>query len=43
MRGAISRTEEPFPDEEVPLGSGLLVLGVCALGYTLKQKLSKAN
>lgn len=34
---------EPFPDEEVPLGSGLLVLGVCALGYTLKQKLSKAN
>lgn len=47
--GTISRKdfpddpEEPFPDEEVPLGSGLLVLGVCALGYTLKQKLSKAN
>ena len=47
--GTISRKdfpddpEEPFPDEEAPLGSGLLVLGVCALGYTLKQKLSKAN
>lgn len=47
--GSISRKdlpgdpEEPFPDEETPLGSGLLVLGVCALGYTLKQKISKAN
>ncbi len=47
--GTISRKdfpedpEEPFPDEETPLGSGLVVLGVCALGYTLKQKLSKAN
>jgi len=47
--GTISRKDfpddppEPFPDEEAPLGSGLLVLGVCALGYTLKQKLSKAN
>ena len=47
--GSISRKdlpgdpEEPFPDEETPLGSGLLVLGVCALGYTLKQKFSKAN
>ena len=47
--GTISRKdfpedpEEPFPDEETPLGSGLVVLGVCALGYTLKQKFSKAN
>lgn len=47
--GTISRKdfpedpEEPFPDEEEPLGSGLVVLGVCALGYTLKQKISKAN
>ncbi len=47
--GTISRKdfpedpEEPFPDEETPLGSGLVVLGVCALGYTLKQKISKAN
>ncbi|HRS67834.1 MAG TPA: hypothetical protein P5564_04400 [Paludibacteraceae bacterium] len=47
--GTISRKdlpedpEEPFPDEEAPLGSGLVVLGVCALGYTLKQKISKAN
>jgi len=47
--GTISRKDlpedppDPFPDEEAPLGSGLLVLGVCALGYTLKQKLSKAN
>ena len=47
--GTISRKdfsedpEEPSPDEDVPLGSGLVVLGVCALGYTLKQKLSKAN
>lgn len=47
--GSISRKdlpedpEEPFPDEETPLGGGMLILGVCALGYTLKQKLSKAN
>lgn len=47
--GTISRKdfpddpEEPFPDGETPLGSGLVVLGVCALGYTLKQKISKAN
>jgi len=46
--GTISRKdfpedpEEPFPDEE-PLGEGLLVLALCALGYTLKQKLSKAH
>lgn len=47
--GSISRKdlpgdpEEPFPDEETPLGSGMIILGVCALGYTLKQKLSKTN
>ena len=47
--GTISRKDlpedppDPFPDEEAPLGSGLVVLGLCALGYTLKQKLSKAN
>lgn len=45
--GTISRKdfpddpEEPFPDEEAPLGSGLLVLGVCALGYTFKKKWQK--
>ena len=47
--GSISRKdfpvdpEEPFPDEDEPLGSGLLVLGLCALGYTLKKKLAKVN
>lgn len=47
--GTISRKdfpedpEEPFPDEEAPLGSGLLVLGACALGYAMKQKKSKIN
>ena len=47
--GTISRKDlpedppDPFPDEDAPLGSGLVVLGLCALGYTLKQKLSKAN
>lgn len=47
--GSISRKDlpedppEPFPDEDAPLGSGLVVLGLCALGYTLKQKFSKAN
>ena len=45
--GTISRKdfpddpEEPFPDEEAPLGSGLLVLGLCALGYTFKKKWQK--
>ena len=47
--GTISRKdfpvdpEEPFPDEDEPIGSGLLVLGLCALGYTLKKKLAKVN
>ena len=47
--GSISRKDlpedppDPFPDEDAPLGSGLVVLGLCALGYTLKQKFSKAN
>ena len=47
--GTISRKDlpedppDPFPDEDAPLGSGLVVLGLCALGYTLKQKFSKAN
>ena len=44
--GTISRKdlpedpEEPFPDEDAPIGSGLIVLSLCALGYTLKQKLA---
>jgi len=35
--------DEPFPDEDAPIGGGMVVLTLCALGYTLKQKLSKTH